>query len=64
MMNETARWKWLRADARLGKKEVLKLIDIWIDTYISHLQNFIKSSLQELSEYIVVTNKELKRDFT
>ncbi|KAA6385120.1 MAG: hypothetical protein EZS28_019352 [Streblomastix strix] len=63
-MNESARWKWLRADARLGKKEVLKLIDVWIDTYINDLQTDIKTKLTELSEYVVVTNKELKRDFT
>ncbi|KAK2951927.1 putative Dynein beta chain, ciliary [Blattamonas nauphoetae] len=64
VMNENSRFKWLKGDAKKGKQSVLKLIDRWSNKYITHLQNTISSSLDDLSSFIDKVNTALKRDFT
>ncbi|KAH7825191.1 dynein haevy chain 4, outer dynein arm beta [Monocercomonoides exilis] len=63
-MTDTARHKWLRADATKGSKDVMKLIAKWISTYTNHLLDSTKASLDELSSFIEMVNTELKREFT
>jgi hypothetical protein len=49
---------------RKGSKDVQKLISTWINSYTNHLLTSTKTSLDELAQFIVVANMELKREFT
>jgi hypothetical protein len=51
------------ADAAHGKKDVLKVIDLWVGTYINYLQDLVRSQLDELQSFISDANEELKRKF-
>jgi len=58
------RHTWLRADARPGKLDIIKLIDEWIKAYQAHLQNKVTSSLAELQTFLDRVGAELNRKFT
>ncbi|KAJ4456876.1 putative Dynein heavy chain 17; axonemal [Paratrimastix pyriformis] len=60
---DSVRHTWLRADARVGKADIVKLIDEWISTYQKYLVEKVTQSLDDLSAFIDDTNNKLQTPF-
>jgi len=64
LIPDQIRHTWLRADARAGKADIIKMIDEWIKKYQTHLETKVTSSLADLQQFIERVSSELTRKFT